>query len=100
MNAKHTFAACLLSSVLCGCGDNERWIERRLPTTDEERKLCAEHVEKIISQVPRTLSGHDQDWDDAIAQAHYQATMMLCRPTLWQLKDGDFTGQWKYYTNQ
>lgn len=97
------------SALLVGCGHRE-WILKHEPTTDAERKAVAEHVEKILSATPKTLSGHDQDWDDAIAMAHRQAVEYLCRPTLWEYFNGGmfgpiggYTGRWKYteqVTNQ
>lgn len=93
----------LLSAILLvGC-ERTTWCERREPTTDAERKAVAEHAERILAATPKTLSGHDQDWDDAIAQAHRSAAYYLCRPTLWEWHEGgffkpgcEFTGRWKY----
>ena len=90
------------STLLVGCGHRE-WILRHEPTTDAERKAITEHVEKILSATPKTLSGHDQDWDDAILAAHREAENTLCRPTMWEYINGGmfgpfsgFTGRWKY----
>lgn len=91
---------------LCGCADSISWTQRVVPTTDEERQKVAEHAERVLAGTPRTLSGHDQDWDDAIAQAHRDAVAVFCRPTMWELRHKgfpdagcDFTGRWMYCTN-
>lgn len=96
-------AALAAATLLCGCGRPEPiWTERRVPTTDAERQAVAEHVERILASTPKSLGGHDQDWDDAIAEAHRQARASLCRPTLWEwqgdsfLGGGEYTGRWKY----
>jgi len=92
----------LLAILLVGC-ERTTWVERHDPTTDVERKAVAEHAERILSATPKSLNGHDQDWDDAIAQAHRDAARYLCRPTLWEWYDGGLfkpgfglTGRWKY----
>ena len=84
-----------IALLLCGCEPD--WILRNEPTTDAERKAVVEHVERIIGATPKTLSGHDQDWDDAIAEAHRQARKSLCRPTMWEYSQ-HYTGRWKYTT--
>lgn len=103
-SVRMTIAALAAATLLCGCGrPKPSWTERREPTTDAERKAVAEHVERILSATPTTLSGRDQDWDDAIAEAHQQARISLCRPTLWEWQGngfleggGEYTGRWKY----
>jgi hypothetical protein len=92
----NALALCILAAVCVGCGAS--WTERREPTTDAERKAVAEHVQKILAVTPSTLGGHDQDWDDAIAEAHRQARATLCRPTLWEWDGNNYTGRWKYST--
>lgn len=72
------------------------WSIYRVPTTDKERTAVAEMVQRIMSATPRTLSGHDQDWDDAIKAATKSATETLCRPTMWESRGGVRTGRWKY----
>lgn len=90
---------CLAILIFCsGCAPS--WILKYEPTTDAERKAVAAHVEGILSATPRTLSGHDQDWDDAIMAANRAACQALCRPTLWEyqgdMNGGQYTGRWKY----
>lgn len=90
--------------MLCGCGSRTVWIERYEPTTDAERQAIAQHVECILTPPPTTLSGHDQDWELAIAQAHAEARHSLCRSTYWEWQvdsfldggNGRFTGKWRY----
>jgi hypothetical protein len=38
----------------------------------------AQHVENIMQATPSSLSGHDQDWDDAIYRAHSEAKDLFC----------------------
>ena len=92
----------MLALLFTGCAPRYGWQERIQPTTDAERKAVAEHAERILAATPRELSGHDQDWDDAIAMAHDQARKILCRPTYWEWKETrfggafEFTGRWRY----
>jgi hypothetical protein len=89
--------AIALALLLCGCEEKRWWVVRNEPTTDAERQAVAEQVARILSSAPATLSGHDQDWDDAIRQATESAKESLCKPTLWEC--GDFrvwTGRWRY----
>lgn len=97
MNTKQAIIGLLASVIMCGCGVYEpQWVLRHEPTTDAERKAVAEHVERILAATPKTLSGNDQDWDDAIRAAHANAKETLCRPTLWEWVPREFTGRWKY----
>lgn len=97
-----TILVVIASALLVGCSRESRteWILKQEPTTDAERKAVAEHVERILSATPKTLSGHDQDWDDAIEMAHRQAAKYLCKPTLWEWVNAGYgsgyTGRWKY----
>lgn len=95
------FAICLLT----GCSPTIKWVERYEPRTDAERNSIAAHVEKIMEATPKTLSGHDQDWDDAIRMATEEAKTIYCRKTLAEWKvaaffgdwsDNGLTGRWKY----
>ena len=61
-------AIILLCSVLSGCGN--QWFAEQRPETAEERKAVSDHEAQILSHIPSTLSGHDQDWDDVITTAH------------------------------
>lgn len=94
----------LLVAAITGCGPpNEPvWVERCVPTTDQERKLIAEHAEKILSPPPANVQG-DPDWDDVVYAAHDEARKLYCRPTLWERWNGGGwdanwrdTGRWKY----
>jgi hypothetical protein len=92
--------ACLL---LGGCMPTpaNQWVARYTPTTDAERKAVAEHVERVMASTPRTLAGHDQDWDDALKMAYNQARQTLCRETLWERAyiaeyTWEDTGHWRY----
>jgi hypothetical protein len=96
--------------VAVGCGSRDPvWVERHVPTTDDERRAVAEMVEKVLAATPGSLGGHDQDWDDAIEEAKDSAMETLCRPTYWErapigfaAEMWDYTGRWRYAsgTNQ
>lgn len=80
--------------MLTGC--EPRWIERYEPTTQAERVAVLAHAEKILAATPHTLSGHDQDWDDAITEAHRQARRVVCVPTYWEIVETNATGRYRY----
>lgn len=93
----------LLTALLCGCGGHYEWIEHRQPMTDEERCATAAHELAIIAHTPTTLSGNDQDWDDAIKAAHDVAQKTWCKPRLFEWyacgvidpRSSGYTGRWK-----
>lgn len=89
--------ALVVACVLCLCGCGRTWNVRNVPTTAEERAAVAEHAREVLSAIPKTLSGDDQDWDDSIREAHEQAREILCEPTLWEWDRGEcrYTGNWK-----
>ncbi len=93
-----------LTLFLSGCLDRPTYWEIQYePTTETERKAICEHVEKILSATPRELSGVDQDWDDAIAEAHKRARLTICRPTFWEYDPENYhrrTGRWKYVSEE
>lgn len=91
--------------LLAGCSDDAPrvvWKLERKPTTDAERKAIAEHVERILAATPHSLSGNDQDWDDAVIAAERLATVLYARPVMreWEVtKYGTEirpTGRWYY----
>jgi hypothetical protein len=94
--------------LLTGCYDNEApfWIERHVPTTPEERVAVAAMTEKILAATPDSLSGHDQDWDDAIERAKESAEEICCAPTYWERvyvparASYDYTGRWRHGQSQ
>ena len=97
----------LVAILLAGCAPTYEWRLKNEPTTDAERRACAEHVEKVLAATPHSLAGHDQDWDDAIRAAENEARQTLCRPTLWEWKEynvfsphAEWTGRWKYFDQQ
>lgn len=84
-----------LAVTLCSC-DNQ-WVERRIPTTEEERQMVKQHVEAIIpDMLPETLGGSDQDLEDIVIEAHNEARNSFCRPTMWEHDGSGFTGRWRY----
>jgi hypothetical protein len=68
---------CGLILLLCGCENT--WHPKRQIETPEERRCVVEQEARIMSNVPKTLSGHDQDWDDAIKAAHNVAVESCCK---------------------
>ncbi len=84
--------------LLTACGPEKTyWVVRTEPTTEAEHRAVAEQVAKIMAAAPRTLSGNDQDWDDAIKAATVSAKETICRPTIWEHHGyGVWTGQWRY----
>ena len=101
------FILLVVMLAVVGCEGKTSWVPRRVPVTEDHRKAVAEHAIKILSKTPWILAGNDQDWDDAIAQAHFQATQLFCPVTLWErVPDGHFmpiwsdTGRWRYATNE
>lgn len=71
--------ACLF---IFGCGTN--WKVEKHPETDKERDSVAKHEKEILSKIPSTLSGHDQDWDDVIIAAHNIAVQTYCKDRLYE----------------
>lgn len=53
-----------------------------VPTTPEEREQVIMLEAQLLRDIPSVLSGHDQDWDDAIRAAHAVACKTICEPTL------------------
>lgn len=83
----------VLSILLCSC--TPQWIPDRRPETVEESKAVAELEIKLMEQVPHSLSGHDQDWDDAIDAAHKVAVDTICKERLYEYQGGNRTGRVK-----
>lgn len=75
-------------AVMCvGCEGDTFWRLKYVPTTDAEHKAVAEEIARIMASTPHQLSGHDQDWDDAIIEAKKAACEALCQPTMWEWRD-------------
>lgn len=69
----------MATMLLASCGGSSTyWRDECIITTDAQRAAIKEHTERILNHTPASLAGHDQDWDDAIAAAHQQATMLYC----------------------
>ena len=76
------------------------------PLSLEQQRLIADHVQKILAATPRSLAGDDQDWDDAIEQAHREARSLYSPLVQFEYhRDGGFflttgsftqTGRWRY----
>ncbi len=76
---KKRLVGIVLVALLSGCSET-RWIDTCEVTSIEQRQEIAKHVQAILRATPATLSGNDQDWDDAIRQAHSSATQLYCVP--------------------
>lgn len=92
--------AFVVALTLCSCSDEngrKYWHLRYEPTTPEEQKAVAEQVKAIMAGTPMTLSGDDQNWQEAIEAATKSAKESLCKPTLWESYSfGRWTGKWKH----
>jgi hypothetical protein len=91
-----TVSLLCLCALLMGCSnsDNSSWHVRTVPTTPMEREAVARHEKELVAHGILILAGNDQDWDDAINQAHKAAMETCCAPTLWKCRDGRWTGDW------
>lgn len=96
---KLIFSICALM-FLCGCSE-PYWTLRYIPTTDEERKMVSEYVEKMISSTKC-----NNDLEHFIAKVQAMGCEMYCKPTLWEVcptvqgYHWDYTGNWKYIENK
>jgi len=85
-------AMILLCSVLSGC--ESQWFAEQRPETAEERRAVSDHETMLLSNVPATLSGHDQDWDDVVETVHKIAVKTHCKTRLYEYYGG-YTGKMK-----
>jgi hypothetical protein len=99
------FISLVISTVIfilfiSGCvgQPQETWVLKNVPTTPEEQKAVADHVNKVLSAFPSKVSGDDQDLEDVVEATYARACQVLCRPSLWKYNcyNGQFTGEWKY----
>jgi formate dehydrogenase assembly factor FdhD len=83
---------------LAGCGTYN--VTEHIPQTQEERDCVIKVEQELMSRVPKTLSGHDQDWDDAIKAAHNAALNTCVQPVLVEYKSfgNEPTGKIKKYS--
>ena len=92
----------VLSILLAGCKPS--WYPDRKVETDDERKAVSALESTLLSRIPSTLSGHDQDWDDAIQAAHSVSVETVCktRQYEWQPEfgGGHYTGKYREIDNQ
>jgi hypothetical protein len=83
-----------LSLIVPAC---TQWVGDQRPETPEER-ACVERVQiQILEGTPRSLDGHDQDWDDAIKAANSVACKTCCkvRSYEWDIVSSQWTGKVK-----
>lgn len=94
-------ALIVLAAVMgVGCFQSSPiWQMRNVPTTEVEREKVSQETEKILAATPKSLAGHDQDWDDAIAEANRVACETWCKPTLWERAPIGSSGLWDYTGN-
>lgn len=81
--------------LMWNMANGQTWHLHHEPMTAEERAAVAAMTERILSTTPRQLSGHDQDWDDAVRAAHRAACETHCAPRLFEYRGTRRTGQWK-----
>ena len=88
----------LLSFLFIGC-NSSNWHPQRKVETESERKCVMQEERALLRNVPRTLSGHDQDWDDAIKAAHEAAIQTCCATRIYEYRhrftDQGWTGAMK-----
>jgi hypothetical protein len=84
--------------ALSSCEDGGTFTERRVPTTDAERKAVSSHVEKVISELKvASINGDDQDFDRVIDSIYRGAMDTHCKPTMWKRRANlSYTGEWRY----
>lgn len=85
-------AIIMFCSVLTGC--SSQWYAEQRPETAEERKAVADHEAQLLSTIPTTLSGRDQDWDDVVSTVHKIAVQTHCKTRLYEYFGG-YTGKMK-----
>jgi len=83
----------LLCSVMAGCENT--WYAEQRPETAEERRAVSDHETILLSNVPSTLSGHDQDWDDVVKTVHGIAVKTHCKVRLYEYDTYGYTGRMK-----
>jgi hypothetical protein len=85
--------AIVILMALTGC--STQWIPDYRPETEAEREAVAALTLKLVGEVPHTLSGHDQDWDDVVRAAHDVAEKTVCRLRYYEHDrwNGGFTGR-------
>jgi len=98
----------ILFSIFISCsGETEYWWQMDtsydVMTPDEQINVL--HAQNdILKATPSTLSGHDQDWDDAIMAAHLVAceTMVRRKELEFKRKKGfaepyEKSGRWRFF---
>ncbi len=94
MEGKETmriFFGIIIMLLINGCTESH-WSPHRKIETKEERACVMKEERTLLRNVPRTLSGHDQDWDDAIKAAHEAAIDTCCATRLYEWESG-FNGR-------
>lgn len=90
----------LVSLALIACDESSStyWQERHTPTTDTERQMIKEHVERICASWPKQFGDDDPDLEDVVESAHKEARESFCRPTIWEIRRDTMqaTGKWHY----
>lgn len=77
----------LLGLVACGSKDTKpevRWFLVHKAMTAEEHARVDAHVREILSHVPQSINGHDQDLDDYAKAVYAGALETLTPPRLFE----------------
>jgi len=93
---KKVLLTSLFLFCIVGCND-PYWRFEQAPETPQERIAVAQLEIDILKAVQlNSLSGHDQDWDDAIKMAHKVAIKTICKKRLYEVNStGAYTGRMK-----
>ena len=87
--------SCVLVMAMCGCSSESSWHADRKVETSVERACVLQQERELLGNPPRNMSGHDQDWDDAIKAAHTSALDTCCKTRLYERRDQRWTGHMK-----
>lgn len=75
------------SFLLCGCDNSptpNQWRVDNIVVTDAERESIAKMQVEILVNVPQTVSGSDQDWEDVVIEASEAAHRACAVNRLWE----------------
>lgn len=83
-----------LALVLTGCEPRLYYRRESHLVTDAQRQAAAEFEQKAIADLRvSSVSGHDQDWDDVMAQIHKQAVELYGTEFVVERHDYNYTGR-------
>ncbi len=96
------FLVAIVLSVT-GCSSEVYWDTRKRCVTQEQVDKASSLAKDFLSSTPNTLSGDDQDYDDAVIAAKNTAIEIACPTVLVEYTKTHMgypreTGKWKYTT--